>query len=36
MLTEEHKNKRMIVSLENLCRYRDEGELFVENIVTEK
>jgi hypothetical protein len=35
MLTEEHKSKIIIVSLENLCCYQDEGELFVENIVTE-
>jgi hypothetical protein len=34
MLTEEHKSKIMAASLENLCRYQDEGESFVESIVT--
>jgi hypothetical protein len=34
MLTEEHKCKRWATSLENLCRYQDEGELFVESIIT--
>jgi hypothetical protein len=28
------KAKRMAASLENRCRYRDEGESFVESIVT--
>jgi predicted transcriptional regulator len=34
MLTKDHKCKRMAASLENLCCYQDEGELFVESIVT--
>jgi hypothetical protein len=34
MLTEEYKSKRMAASLENLCHYQDEGESFVERIVT--
>jgi hypothetical protein len=34
MLTEEHKSKRMAASLEKLCRYQDEGESFVESLVT--
>jgi hypothetical protein len=34
MLTREHKSKRMAASLENLCRYQNEGEEFVESIVT--
>jgi hypothetical protein len=34
MLIKEHKSKRMAASFENLCRYQDEGELFVESIVT--
>jgi hypothetical protein len=33
MPTEDHKSKRMAASLGNLCRYQDEGELFVKNIV---
>jgi hypothetical protein len=33
VLTEKHKSKRMAASLENLCCYQDEGELFVESIV---
>jgi hypothetical protein len=33
MLTKEHKSKRMAASLENLYRYKDEGELYVESIV---
>jgi ribosomal protein L13 len=33
MLTKEHKSKRLATSLENLCRYQDKGELFMENIV---
>jgi outer membrane protein assembly factor BamA len=32
--TEGHKSKRMAASLENLYRYQDEGETFVESIVT--
>jgi hypothetical protein len=34
MLTKEHKSKRMDASLENLCLYQDEGESFVESIIT--
>jgi hypothetical protein len=34
MLTEEHKSKRTGASFENLCRYQDEGELYIESIVT--
>jgi predicted transcriptional regulator len=30
-----HKSKRMAASLENRCHYQNEGESFVENIVTE-
>jgi hypothetical protein len=33
MLTEEHESKRMAASLENLCHYQDEGELFMVSIV---
>jgi hypothetical protein len=33
MLIKEHKSKRMAASLQNLYRYQDEGELFVESIV---
>jgi hypothetical protein len=33
MLTE-NKSKRMAASLENLCHYQDEGELFLESIIT--
>jgi hypothetical protein len=33
MLSEEHKGQRMAASLENLCCYQVEGELFVESIV---
>jgi hypothetical protein len=34
MLTMEHKSKSVAASLENLCRYQDEGESFMESIVT--
>jgi hypothetical protein len=34
MPIEEHKSKRTTASLENLWRYQDEGESFVESIVT--
>jgi hypothetical protein len=34
MFTEEHKSNRMAASLGNLCCYQDEGESFVETIVT--
>jgi hypothetical protein len=34
MLTDERKSKRMAASLENLCLYQDEGESFVNSIVT--
>jgi histone-lysine N-methyltransferase SETMAR len=34
MLSKQHKNKRIAALLENLCRYQDEGESFVESIVT--
>jgi hypothetical protein len=33
MLTEEHKSKRTVGPFENVCRYQDEGESFVESIV---
>jgi hypothetical protein len=33
MLTEEQKSKRIAPSLENLCRYQNEGESFGESIV---
>jgi hypothetical protein len=29
----EHKSKRMAASVDNFCRYQDEGEFFVESIV---
>jgi hypothetical protein len=34
IFTEEQKSKRMTALLENLCHYQDEGESFMENIVT--
>jgi hypothetical protein len=34
MLTEQHESRQMTASLQNLCHYRDEGEPFVENIIT--
>jgi hypothetical protein len=34
MLTEQHESRQMTASLPNLCHYRDEGESFVENIIT--
>jgi hypothetical protein len=34
MLIKEHKSKRMAALLENLCCYQDEGESFVESLVT--
>jgi hypothetical protein len=34
MLTEEHKSEGMAASLENLCHYQEEGELFVESLIT--
>jgi histone-lysine N-methyltransferase SETMAR len=34
MLTMEHKSQRMAASLENLCHYQDEGESFMESIIT--
>jgi hypothetical protein len=34
VLTEDDKSKRITASRENRCRYQDEGESFVENIVT--
>jgi hypothetical protein len=36
MLTEKQKSKTMAVSLENVCHYQDEGESFVESIVTQE
>jgi hypothetical protein len=33
MLTEEHKSKRISALPENLCRYQDERESFMESIV---
>jgi hypothetical protein len=34
ILTEEHKNKRMAASRENICRYQDEGISSMESVVT--
>jgi hypothetical protein len=34
MLIEKHKSKQIAASLENLCRYHDEGESFMESIIT--
>jgi hypothetical protein len=34
MLTEEHESEEWLLRFENLCRYQNEGESFVESIVT--
>jgi hypothetical protein len=34
MITEQHERRQMTASLPNVCHYRHEGELFVENIIT--
>jgi hypothetical protein len=33
MLTKQHKSKRILASIGNICNYHDKGEPFVESTI---